>query len=56
MSSEGQYVAVGELALQGITRPVKRTLSIAIVAAKDAGLKGLVVPRESDRETAVVDG
>ncbi len=50
------YAVVGELALEGITRPVKGALSIAIEAAKDGDLKGLVVPSESAREAAVVEG
>ena len=39
-----QYAVVGELALEGITRPVKGALSIAIEAVKDVDLRGLVVP------------
>ena len=50
-----QYAVVGELALEGITRPVKGALSIGIEAAKDAGLRGLVVPSESAGEAAVVE-
>ena len=42
-----EYAVVGELALEGITRPVKGALSIAIEAAKNAKLRGLVVPREN---------
>ncbi|CAD76469.1 magnesium chelatase, subunit ChlI [Rhodopirellula baltica SH28] len=49
------YAVVGELALEGITRPVKGALSIAIEAAKDKSLKGLVVPSESAAEAAVVE-
>ena len=51
-----QYAVVGELALEGITRPVKGALSIAIEAAKDKDLQGLVVPAESAGEAAVVEG
>ncbi len=51
-----EYAVVGELALEGITRPVKGALSIAIEAIKDVDLRGLVVPSESAREAAVVEG
>lgn len=51
-----QYAVVGELALEGITRPIKGALSIAIEAAKGEGLSGLVVPSENAREAAVVEG
>ncbi|MCZ2343073.1 MAG: YifB family Mg chelatase-like AAA ATPase [Bacteroidales bacterium] len=45
--------AVGELALDGSVRPVKGILSIAM-AARDRGLKRLLVPRENAREGSVV--
>ena len=51
-----QYAVVGELALEGFTRPIKGVLSIAIEAAKNGGLRGLVVPQENAREAAVVEG
>ncbi len=51
-----EYAVVGELALEGITRPVKGALSIAIEAAKQSGLKGIVVPRENAGESAIVEG
>ena len=50
------YAIVGELALEGQTRPVKGILSIAIEAAKNDRLKGLVVPAENASEAAVVEG
>ena len=50
-----QYAIVGELALDGTVRSVKGTLSMAI-AAREQGLKGLLVPVENARESAVVDG
>lgn len=48
------YAVVGELALEGHTRPAKGVLSMAISAARD-GLKGIVVPRENASEAAVVE-
>jgi magnesium chelatase family protein len=50
-----QYAVVGELALEGHTRPVKGALSIAMAAARDQGLRGLVVPAASAQEAAVVE-
>ena len=50
------YAAVGELSLEGLMRPVKGALSMAISAARQNGLKGLVVPASSAQEAAVVEG
>ncbi len=47
------YAIVGELALEGHTRPAKGVLSMAL-AAKEMGLRGLVVPEENAHEAAVV--
>jgi len=49
-----QYAVVGELALEGHTRPVKGALSMAIATAQQAGLRGIVVPAENAKEAAVV--
>ena len=46
---------LGELALDGRIRPVKGALPVA-VAARDAGIKRLVVPAQNAREAAVVEG
>ncbi|TWU39009.1 Competence protein ComM [Novipirellula aureliae] len=51
-----EYAVVGELALEGLTRPIKGVLSIAIEAAKNSELKGIVVPSENAAEAAVVEG
>jgi magnesium chelatase family protein len=50
-----QYLVVGELSLDGRIKPIKGALPIA-VAARDAGLKGLILPGENAREAAVVQG
>jgi len=50
-----QYGVVGELALEGFTRPVKGALSIAIAAARESGMRGLVVPMANAPEAAVVE-
>ena len=51
-----QYAVVGELALDGNTRPTKGALSMAMAAAQEPGLRGLLVPAESAAEAAVVEG
>ena len=50
------YAVVGELALDGATRPTKGALSMAIAAAEQEGLHGLLVPSSSAAEAAVVEG
>jgi magnesium chelatase family protein len=50
-----QFAVVGELSLEGTTRPTKGALSMAIAAAKQEGLRGLVVPTDSAAEAAVVE-
>ena len=49
----GDYVIVGELALDGRVRPVNGVLSMAMTAAKQ-GFKGIIVPLENALEAAVV--
>ena len=51
-----QYAVVGELALDGATRPTKGALSMAIAAAEQEGLRGMLVPSPSAAEAAVVEG
>jgi magnesium chelatase family protein len=50
-----QYAVVGELSLEGKTRPVKGALSMAMAAAKQDGLIGIVVSAERAGEAAVVE-
>ncbi len=50
------YAVVGELALEGSTRPAKGALSMAMTAAGQAGLRGMLVPTDSAAEAAVVEG
>ena len=49
-----QYMFVGELSLDGSLRPIHGALSLA-VAARNHGLKGLLLPEENANEAAVVD-
>ena len=50
----GHYAAVGELALDGSTRPIKGALSTALSAAAQ-GARGIVVPTANAHEAAVVE-
>lgn len=50
-----QFVLVGELGLDGSLRSVPGMLSIA-VAARERGIRNLIIPAENAREAAVVDG
>ncbi|MGE0608215.1 MAG: YifB family Mg chelatase-like AAA ATPase [Pirellulales bacterium] len=51
-----QYAVIGELALDGHTRPTRGALSIAMAAARQGHLRGILVPAESAGEAAVVEG
>ncbi|MFO0912155.1 MAG: YifB family Mg chelatase-like AAA ATPase [Pirellulales bacterium] len=48
------YAVVGELALEGQTRPARGALSMAISAAR-LGLQGILIPAASAAEAAVVE-
>ena len=50
------FAVVGELSLDGCTRPTKGALSMAIAAAAQDGVRGLLVPTGSAAEAAVVEG
>src|SRR3989337_69817 len=49
------YVILGELSLDGTIRSIKGSLSMA-VAARSAGKKGIILPKENCEEAAVVQG
>ncbi len=49
-----QYIVMGELALDGILRPIKGALPIAIEARKK-GFKGFILPKENASEASIVD-
>ena len=49
------HIFLGELALDGMIRPVRGALSMAI-AARELGLKGIFLPAENAIEAAVVEG
>ena len=50
----GEYMLMGELGLDGTLKPIKGALPIAILASK-MKFKGLIVPKENEREAAVVN-
>ncbi|MEX2597971.1 MAG: YifB family Mg chelatase-like AAA ATPase [Salibacteraceae bacterium] len=51
----GDYLIMGELALDGELRPIKGVLPIAIQARKE-GFKGFILPKQNAMEAAIVDG
>lgn len=48
------YVLMGELSLDGTIQPIKGALPIAIQARKE-GFKGLIVPKQNEREAGMVN-
>ena len=54
-ASFDQYIILGELSLDGLIRPIKGALPIA-VTAKEMDLKGIFLPVENAPEAAVVEG
>ena len=51
----GQYLAMGELSLDGRVKPVNGSLPMAL-AAKSAGYRGIMVPFDNRLEASVVKG
>ncbi|RPD46441.1 ATP-binding protein [Hymenobacter sediminis] len=50
----GEYIIMGELALDGELRPIRGVLPIAIQARKE-GFKGFILPRGNAQEAAIVN-
>ncbi|MCH2230770.1 MAG: YifB family Mg chelatase-like AAA ATPase [Crocinitomicaceae bacterium] len=50
-----KYLILGELSLDGILKPLRGVLPIAL-NARGEGFKGIVLPRENAREAAMVKG
>lgn len=50
----GDYLIMGELSLDGILRPIKGALPIAIEARK-RGFKGFILPKQNATEAGIVD-
>ena len=55
LKDAGDFMLVGELGLDGSLRAVPGMLPVAI-AARQAGIRNLVIPEANAREAAVVDG
>ncbi|MFC1821998.1 YifB family Mg chelatase-like AAA ATPase [Thermodesulfobacteriota bacterium] len=51
----GNHLILGELSLDGLIRPIKGALPMAI-KAREIGLKGIYLPSENAVEAAVVEG
>jgi len=51
----GDYLFLGELALDGRLKPVKGVLSAAVLA-REKGFQGIVIPVENEKEAALVQG
>ena len=49
----GEYLMIGELALNGELRPIKGALPMAIQARKEK-FKGIIIPKQNAREAAIV--
>jgi magnesium chelatase family protein len=53
---EGQrFLISGELSLDGRVKPIRGALSMA-AAARERGIQGVIVPKENEREAALVEG
>ena len=50
-----EYVFLGELSLDGTVRSVRGALSAAL-AARERGIRNVIVPEANAREAAVVEG
>jgi len=50
-----EYLVLGELSLDGLIRPVKGVLSVAVMA-KELNMKGIFLPTENATEAAAVEG
>lgn len=53
--NETHYILMGELSLDGTLQSINGALPIAI-KAKEEGYKGIILPKENQKEAAVVDG
>jgi len=49
-----KYLIMGELSLDGILRPIKGVLPIAVEASKN-GFQGFILPKENAQEAAIVN-
>lgn len=49
------YAFIGELALDGLIRPISGVLPL-VLGLKDAGIKNIIVPRQNSKEAALIEG
>lgn len=49
------YIIMGELSLDGTVQCINGALPIAI-KAKEEGYKGIIIPKENEKEAAIVEG
>src|SRR5690606_3984541 len=49
------YIIMGELSLDGSLQSINGALPIAI-KAKEEGFIGIIIPKENEKEAAIVDG
>ena len=54
LSKLDQYIIMGELSLDGMLKPIRGVLPMAI-QAKQEGFKGMIIPVENAKEAAVVE-
>lgn len=50
-----QFILLGELSLDGVLRPIRGSLVVAL-EAKARGVKGVILPKENAPEAALVEG
>ncbi len=55
VKNEADYIIMGELSLDGTLQSINGALPIAI-KAKEEGFKGIILPKENQKEAAVVKG
>ena len=49
------YAFIGELALDGLIRPISGVLPL-VLGLKEAGIKNIIVPKENSKEAALIEG
>ncbi|HEX4887874.1 MAG TPA: YifB family Mg chelatase-like AAA ATPase [Luteibaculaceae bacterium] len=49
-----QFIIMGELSLNGLLRPIRGALPMALLA-KQLGFKGIILPAENEQEARIVD-
>lgn len=55
LNNPEDYIIMGELSLDGAVQSIRGALPIAF-SAKEAGFKGIILPKQNAKEAAIVDG